>query len=252
VRREPVHFVEHLAFAEPGAEGAYGPGGVEELPEPGGGGHMPDEATRDCARRMHYAAYRWRRAGAAAEGRGWRAHYFALRNRIVVGNRKLVFRAVQKGAAGTPLADDLAGDCLVVLIGAVAAYNPWMGIRFSTYAFTCLLRALGRLRQRLAGDRLLHAVPLDEATAGAWLAGRTADAAPPLAVRLDRLLSEEHGLLTGREKIVLRERFCLAGGERATLEQVGHSLGLSKERVRQLQTSALGKLRATLREAAAC
>lgn len=45
--------------------------------------------------------------------------------------------------------------------------------------------------------------------------------------------------------MVLR-RFGLKGYESATLEQVGREVGLTRERVRQLQIEALGKLRRIL------
>ena len=42
---------------------------------------------------------------------------------------------------------------------------------------------------------------------------------------------------------VLRMRYGLSGEEEHTLEQIGQSLGLSRERVRQLEARALKKLR---------
>lgn len=46
-----------------------------------------------------------------------------------------------------------------------------------------------------------------------------------------------------REKAVIVRRFGLQGYERGTLEQVGKAVGLTRERVRQLQIEALSKLR---------
>ena len=122
---------------------------------------MPDEVTRDHARRMHYAAHRLRGAKTPAEVRRWRGYYFGLRDRIVLGNRKLIYRAVRRQMAMQHRADDLIGDCHIVLIQAVAAFNPWMGIRFSTYAYTCLVRALSRQSQKHAADRLSRALSFD-------------------------------------------------------------------------------------------
>jgi RNA polymerase sigma factor (sigma-70 family) len=53
------------------------------------------------------------------------------------------------------------------------------------------------------------------------------------------------GSLTSREQLILRLRYGLAGEEEHTLEQIGQSLGLSRERVRQLEARALKKLRET-------
>ena len=54
------------------------------------------------------------------------------------------------------------------------------------------------------------------------------------------------GALTDREQLILRLRYGLGGEEEHTLEQIGQSLGLSRERVRQLEARALKKLRDTL------
>ncbi len=51
--------------------------------------------------------------------------------------------------------------------------------------------------------------------------------------------------LTAREQLILRLRYGLGGEEEHTLEQIGQSLGLSRERVRQLEARALKKLRET-------
>jgi RNA polymerase primary sigma factor len=49
--------------------------------------------------------------------------------------------------------------------------------------------------------------------------------------------------LNDRELIILRQRFGLDGGTERTLEEVGETFDLTRERIRQLQNIALGKLR---------
>ncbi|HYU17444.1 MAG TPA: sigma-70 family RNA polymerase sigma factor [Chloroflexota bacterium] len=61
-----------------------------------------------------------------------------------------------------------------------------------------------------------------------------------LARRLDVALGEA---LTERERAVLRLRFGLGGGEGQALGDIGQELGISRERVRQIEAEALRKLR---------
>jgi RNA polymerase primary sigma factor len=51
--------------------------------------------------------------------------------------------------------------------------------------------------------------------------------------------------LNPRMRLVLERRFGLAGGKPETLEEVGATLGITRERVRQLESRALRELRAT-------
>ena len=52
--------------------------------------------------------------------------------------------------------------------------------------------------------------------------------------------------LDDRERHIIRNRFGILGGKELTLEEIGRSLNLSRERVRQLEREAKNKLRANL------
>jgi RNA polymerase primary sigma factor len=55
-------------------------------------------------------------------------------------------------------------------------------------------------------------------------------------------------LLDDRERMIINSRFGLDGQEPKTLEEVGETLGVTRERIRQLQNVALLKLRGALRK----
>ena len=61
-----------------------------------------------------------------------------------------------------------------------------------------------------------------------------------------RLVREALVELDERERHIIRNRFGLLGGKELTLEEIGKSLNLSRERVRQLERDAKSKLRETL------
>ncbi len=63
-----------------------------------------------------------------------------------------------------------------------------------------------------------------------------------LMQNLDRLISD----LSPRHQDVISRRFGLRGHQNATLEEVGRAIGLTRERVRQIQLEALHRLRYSL------
>jgi RNA polymerase primary sigma factor len=60
--------------------------------------------------------------------------------------------------------------------------------------------------------------------------------------KVDDLLEE----LDDREKKIISQRFGFEGGKRKTLQEIGRKLGVSRERIRQLENVALTKLRRAL------
>jgi RNA polymerase primary sigma factor len=77
-----------------------------------------------------------------------------------------------------------------------------------------------------------------------------ADADTPFEVLRDKNLRNELGglleELNDREKKIISQRFGLGGGKPKTLDNVGKDLGVTRERIRQLQNVALVKLRRAL------
>ena len=60
---------------------------------------------------------------------------------------------------------------------------------------------------------------------------------------LKEQLIEVLGTLTDREEKVLRLRFGLDDGRARTLEEVGRTFNVTRERIRQIEAKALRKLR---------
>ena len=73
------------------------------------------------------------------------------------------------------------------------------------------------------------------------------DATPGVAPKLSRDLAAVIRTLTVREQQVLRERFGLGGRPVRTLSELGSEISVTRERVRQLELSALRKLRHPVR-----
>lgn len=101
---------------------------------------------------------------------------------------------------------------------------------------------------RLAGQPLSLETPVgeeEESTLAEFIEDDVTPLPPSMASHM--LLGEEVDdaldSLTPREARVLRLRYGLEDGEDYTLEQVGEKLGLTRERIRQIQAQALRRLR---------
>ncbi len=102
--------------------------------------------------------------------------------------------------------------------------------------------------RRIAQDPLSLESPLgeeDDSTLGDFVEDKEADA--PVTVASFKLLQEYLRMvleeLNDREREVLIMRFGLRDGKIRTLEQVGRHFDVTRERIRQLETKALAKLR---------
>jgi RNA polymerase primary sigma factor len=92
----------------------------------------------------------------------------------------------------------------------------------------------------------------DETTLGAVLRDVAAPSPEEAAIRgeMPEEVERAMGVLTGREREVLRLRYGLGLDRELTLKEIGEHLSVTRERVRQIEARALAKLRAARTTAA--
>lgn len=219
---------------------------VADWIEAGAEGREEDETTLFAA--LHSAAYRSmeaRHAGKLHEADQWRNRWVVIREYLVGKNLGLVHLMIKRYRSIELDEDDLLSDGMYGLARAVEKFNPWRGYRFSTYACNVVARALMRRAKVSSGYHRRFPVQQD--------ASLERPAPPPdteTELRVERLQQALHrnlGELTELESMILTRRFP-DEGPRLTYEQIGQGIGLSKERVRQIQNVALSKLRGVLSE----
>ena len=188
-------------------------------------------AGRDKARQMSAPARNTRRE----------QHWRTLRDYLVETNMGLAYSVVHRVGNRKANEDDLLSDALLGLTRAVDQFNPWKGYRFSTYACTVIARDLMRRCKRESAYRRLfpvqHEITMERPSS-------RVDTGTELYVeRLQRVLGENAGELSDLETRILSQRFPEDPHSRRTFLAIGSMVGLSKERVRQIQNIALRKLR---------
>jgi len=171
-----------------------------------------------------------------------------IRSQLVNSNLRLVSSIARRFSSSFGDVDDFSSDGCMILLGAIDRFDFSRRFRFSTYATHSIQRHFFRawkIRQRRrerfpnAAAELLCEIPQHHEE-------------PPVCEDpesvVGHLLTRAEDVLDEREHRILLDRFGLAGRDKKgrTLREIASDLGISKERVRQLQMKALEKLREIL------
>jgi len=225
-----------------------------------GSGRVSVEDEVLLFKQLHYCGYRLSRLYKMADREPtaklrrdyslWVQRYHAIRTRLTEGNLGLVYDLIGRSRFDNLEREEMTSEGMMALLRAVDTFDPWRGYRFSTYACNAILRSFSRAalqdskrRGKIVGtwDPEFEESDLPET--------RRADQDALYAERLRRILRRDDADLTDVERSVLCRRFpTKLNRERQTLEDIGRQMGVSKERVRQIQLSAIAKLRKAISE----
>ena len=168
-----------------------------------------------------------------------------VKNLIVEANLGLVVSIAKRHTLMGHTLPDLISEGNMMLMHAVDKFDYSRGYRFSTYASLAIAKEYARK------DPDIDRVAMDQSTDMANIEQdmRNISQVDVVAVErahqsLDEVITNN---LTEREQYVIRNHFGLDGNRitnrKMTLNDIGQKLGLTKERVRQIELIALQQLR---------
>lgn len=166
------------------------------------------------------------------------------RDRMVKSNMRLVISIVKKFVNIQNGFDDLLSDGIIALLRAVDKFDVGLGFRFSTYATQVVRRNTYRRVMEKQKERQRITLSVHDSGVDISDEHRTSGMSEAKWEALRGRLTLMLDKLDRREKLIIRARFSLGGHRRVqTLQKLADRLGVSKERVRQLEKRALDKLR---------
>ncbi|WP_153558128.1 sigma-70 family RNA polymerase sigma factor [Roseimaritima sediminicola] len=168
----------------------------------------------------------------------------AVKNKIVQSNLRLVVSIAKRHMNSTDDFFALVSDGNMSLIRAAEKFDYGRGNKFSTYATWAIMKNFART----IPSEFKHRDRFRTTTEELFLAQRDDRTNPFLEESSQRQRQREVGRILNRlderEQKIISARFGLTkGSEPLTLKEVGEEMGVTKERIRQLEARALLKLR---------
>jgi RNA polymerase primary sigma factor len=216
--------------------------------------------------RLNYARYRMSKLlekfaakhltlPAARELLWWHAQAVGARCEIVQANVPLVLAMAKRTRLGCVDFAELISEGNMALLRSVDKFDCSRGFKFSTYACRAILKSFSRVAMRTGRYRGRFPTEFDPTLEKSHYQEEQRDIHEAECVdELRGIIRDNSALLNDVEVKVIQARFNLGhldgpeGEGPKTLEQVGMLIGVTKERVRQIQNKALAKLRSKLQE----
>ena len=228
---------------------------------------LTTEQEQHLFRRLNYCRFRVMNILRACRGKrltadetrdliDWERRTRQTRSDIVRCNMALVMAMAKRTRLTGVDHSDLISEGNLALLRSVDKFDCRRGFKFSTYACRAILKSFSRVATRTARYRGYFPTEFDPTLEKSQhTQDRRNNVENECVDELKSILGDNLARLSEVEQCVIRARFAIDGEvtdeditKGKTLEQVGEMIGVTKERVRQIQNKALGKLRSVLEQ----
>lgn len=181
----------------------------------------------------------------------WHRRFEHFREYLVRTNLALVLAMAKRVRLGDVDFAEVVSEGNMALIRAVDKFNVERGFKFSTYACRAILKAFSRTS--LKSNRYRTRFPVEfepDLEKSDWSDRRREQIESECIDELKTIVDRNLADLSNVEQTVIRRRFNWQEAEETplTLEEVGKIIGVTKERVRQIQNKALAKIKVVMEE----
>lgn len=200
--------------------------------------------------------------GVARELLAWYRKADAYRDQIAQTNLALVLAMAKRTQMSEVDFGDLISEGNMALLRAIDKFDAARGFKFSTYACRAILKAFSRAGMKLSKYRNFFPTGFDpDFERSDYMEIKRVQEEEDCADEVKRIVETNQAHLSKIEQQVIKHRFKLIApdvanepappvvrtdGKPLTLQQVGQIVGVTKERVRQIQNAAMAKIRQRL------
>src|SRR5687767_7262717 len=181
----------------------------------------------------------------------WHRRFEHFREYLTRTNLALVLAMAKRTRLGGVDFAEVVSEGNMALIRAVDKFNVDRGFKFSTYACRAILKAFSRTALKASRHRTRFPVEFEPDMEKSDWSDRKRDAVEEDCIdELKQIVDRNLADLSNVEETVIRRRFNWQQHEESplTLEEVGQIIGVTKERVRQIQNKALAKIRTVMED----
>lgn len=180
----------------------------------------------------------------------WHTRATIAHAKLIGANMALVLAMAKRTRIPNVEFSELVSEGNMALLRSVDKFDVARGFKFSTYACRAILKSFNRLATNTGRYRQHFPMEFDpELERSDFDMEKHQMQREDSIDALRDILAHNKANLTEVERTIIMERFAIpSGGKGRTLAEVGRMVGLTNERVRQIQNLAMNKIRSILDE----